>query len=195
MTKKSGLFIIISSPTGGGKDTVISEILKIIPNSQRLVTTTSRLPRPTDKEGLAYHFISREDFEQKIKEGYFLEYNNFADNYYGTPKIHLAEMLEKNECVLSNLDVNGKHSMDTLGIKNTSIFLLPENMETLIKRAQARGGITQEMIDKRIQIAEQEIAQSKDYDYQITNYEGKLDQTVAAVAQIIRKHIGLVDKK
>jgi len=186
---KPGLFIVISSPTGGGKDTVISEIIKIIPGCQRLVTTTSRAPRPTDVEGIAYHFISREDFEQKIKEGYFLEYNNFAGNYYGTPKTHLEHLLNSSVCVLSNLDVNGKHSLDTLKIPHTSIFLLPENLDILIKRAQARGGITQEMIDKRIEIAQHEIAQSADYDYQITNYEGKLDQTVAAVAEIIKNHL------
>ena len=180
------LFVVISSPTGGGKDTLISELLKIIPNSGRLVTTTSRVPRPTDKPGIAYNFISHEDFEQKIKEGYFLEYNNFAGNYYGTPKIHLAENLTKYDCVLSNLDVNGKHSLDKMNVPHLSIFLLPENLEILRKRAEARGGITKEMIDQRLEIAGQEIAQSKDYDYQIVNHEGKLDETVAKVREIIQ---------
>ncbi len=68
-----GLLIIISSPTGGGKDTVIARLLKIFPNSTRLVTTTSRLPRPNDIDGVNYNFISSEEFEKKIKEGYFLE--------------------------------------------------------------------------------------------------------------------------
>jgi guanylate kinase len=101
----------------------------------------------------------------------------------------MMHLLNNSACVLSNLDVNGKHSLDTLKIPHTSIFLLPENLDILIKRAQARGGITQEMIDKRIEIAQHEIAQSADYDYQITNYEGKLDQTVAAVAEIIKNHL------
>lgn len=183
------LFVVISSPTGGGKDTLISELLKIIPNSGRLVTTTSRVPRPTDKPGIAYNFISHEDFENKIKEGYFLEYNNFAGNYYGTPKIHLAENLKKYDCVLSNLDVNGKHSLDKMKVPHLSIFLLPENLEILRKRAEARGGITKEMIDQRLEIAEQEIAQSKDYNYQIINHEGKLDETVAKVREIIQNDL------
>lgn len=184
-----GLFVVISSPTGGGKDALISELLEIIPNARRLVTTTSRVPRPTDKAGVTYHFISPDEFEQKIKEGYFFEYNNFAGNYYGTPKEYLRNMVEKYDCVLSNLDVNGKHSLDAANIPHLSIFLLPENMDTLQKRALARGGLTKEMIDTRIEIAKKEIAQAKDYDYQIVNYEGRLAQTVTEAAKIIKNRL------
>lgn len=193
-----GLLIIISSPTGGGKDAVIAKLLNVFPNSARLVTTTSRPPRPTDKEGVTYNFISPEDFEEKIKQGYFLEYNNCVGNYYGTPKKYLADLLEKNALVFSNLDVNGKHSMDKLGIKNLSFFLLPESLEVLKHRAQKRGGMTEKMIQDRIKLAGQEIAQSKDYDYPVTNYEGKLQQTTDNIASLIQNHLknnGLVDKK
>jgi guanylate kinase len=184
-----GLLIIISSPTGGGKDAVIARLLKVFPNSARLVTTTSRVPRPTDKEGVTYNFISSEDFENKIKEGYFLEYNNCVGNYYGTPKQYLADLLEKYTLVFSNLDVNGKHSMDKLGVKNMSFFLLPESMEVLKQRAEKRGGMTEKMIRDRIKLAGEEIRQSRDYDYPITNYEGKLQQTTDNIAQIIQRHL------
>jgi guanylate kinase len=184
-----GLLIIISSPTGGGKDAVIARLLKIFPNSTRLVTTTSRAPRPTDKEGVTYHFISPQDFEKKIKEGYFLEYNNCVGNYYGTPKEYLEDLLSKHDLVFSNLDVNGKHSMDKLGVKNMSFFLLPESMEVLKQRAEKRGGMTEKMIQDRIKLAGEEIAQSSDYDYPITNYEGKLQQTTDNIAQTIQRHL------
>ena len=184
-----GLLIIISSPTGGGKDAVIARLLKIFPNSTRLVTTTSRAPRPNDAEGVTYNFLSPEDFEKKIKEGYFLEYNNCVGNYYGTPKIYLEDLLKKHDLVFSNIDVNGKHSMDKLEVNNLSFFLLPESMETLRKRAEKRGGMTPKMIQDIIKLAGEEIAQSKDYDYPITNYEGKLQQTTDNIASIIKKHM------
>lgn len=187
--QKKGLLIIISSPTGGGKDAVIARLLKIFPNSTRLVTTTSRAPRPTDTEGVTYHFVSRPDFENKIKEGYFLEYNNCAGNYYGTPKKYLDDLLEKYDLIFSNIDVNGKHSMDKLEVKNLSFFLLPESMEILKHRAEKRGGMTDKMIQDRIKLAAVEIEQSKDYDYRITNYEGKLQETTDNIASLIKNHL------
>lgn len=189
MPQKKGLFVIISSPTGGGKDTAIMELLKIFPNSTRIVTTTSRAPRPTDKAGVTINFTSREDFEQKIKTGYFLEYNNYAGNYYGTPKAQLEDSLNTYDLVFSNIDVNGKHSMDRLGIKNLSFFLVPESLDILKQRIEKRGGLTPEAIESRIKIAAQEIEASADYDYKITNYEGKLKQTVEELAKIIKKHL------
>jgi guanylate kinase len=184
-----GLLIIISSPTGGGKDAVIARLLKMFPRSTRLVTTTSRAPRPSDKEGVTYHFISPENFKNKIKQGYFLEYNNCVGNYYGTPKKYLENLLKNYSLVFSNLDVNGKHSMDKLGIKNMSFFLLPENMKILKQRAEKRGGMTNKMIQDRIKLASEEIAKSKDYDYPITNYEGKLQQTTDSITEIIQRHL------
>ena len=154
-----------------------------------MVTSTSRAPRPTDKEGVTYNFLSSTEFEKKIKEEYFLEYNNCVGNYYGTPKKYLADLLKKRDLVFSNLDVNGKHSMDKLEVNNLSFFLLPESMETLRKRAEKRGGMTPKMIQDRIKLASEEIEQSKDFDYQITNYEGKLQQTTDNIALIIQKHL------
>lgn len=186
---KKGLLIIISSPTGGGKDAVIARLLKIFPNSARLVTTTSRALRPSDKEGVTYHFVSPANFADKIKQGYFLEYNNCVGNYYGTPKKYLEDLLKNNSLIFSNIDVNGKHSMDKLGVDNLAFFLLPESMEVLKQRAEKRGGMTDKMIQDRIKLGAEEIAKSKDYDYQINNYEGKLDETVATIALIIKKYL------
>ena len=189
MPSSNGLLIIISSPTGGGKDAVIARLTKIFPHSIRLVTTTSRPPRPSDKEGVTYNFISPEDFADKIKQDYFLEYNNCVGNYYGTPKKYLEDLLKNNDLVFSNLDVNGKHSMDKLDVNNLAFFLLPENMDVLTKRVQKRGGMTDKMIRDRIELAVEEIAKSKDYDYQITNYDGKLQQTTDNIADIIKNHL------
>lgn len=193
---KQGLLVIISSPASGGKDTVIEGLLKIFPSSIKFVTTTSRpATRRTDKEGVTYHFISREDFEEKINAGYFLEYNDCADNLYGTPKEHLKKLLSGYDLVFANIDVNGKKSLDEKGIANLSIFLLPESLEVLEKRAEKRGGMTAEMIADRIELAKKEIAAAKDYDYRLVNKEGELKKTIEETANIIRLYIDKKDKK
>ena len=95
-SKKSGQLIVISAPSGAGKDTVVKELLKR--DSTNLwvsVSATSREPREGDKEGETYYFISKEEFEKRIKDGYFLEYTNYAGNYYGTPKKYIKEKLDK----------------------------------------------------------------------------------------------------
>src|SRR3989339_783825 len=107
-----GLLVIISSPSGGGKDSVINAILKKIPNSARLLTTTSRQPRPDQKEGIDYHFISLKKFKEKIKRDKFVEYNFYADNYYGVEKKVLNKTLKNNDLILSQIEVNGKHNFD-----------------------------------------------------------------------------------
>jgi len=182
-----GLLIIISSPSGGGKDAVIRALLKNFPKSAKVITTTSRTPRPSDIEGVTYNFLSREEFKQKIKEGYFLEYNDCVGNYYGTPHEYFYNLLKNNNFVFSNIDVNGKYSIDKLGVRNLSFFLLPESIDVLKKRAEKRGGMTKAMVDDRMRLAKKEIEKSADYDYKIVNYEGKIEQTIEEITQIIRK--------
>ncbi len=194
----NGLTVIISSPAGGGKDAVIRKLLEIFSNSTRIITTTSRLPRPNEQNGVNYFFITKEEFKKKIAEGYFLEYNDCAGNFYGTPKKYVEDLIKKYELVFTNIDVNGKHSFDKLGITNLSFFLLPESLEILRERAKRRGGMTDQMIDDRLRLSQEEIEKSKDFDHQIVNTDGKLEETVNQIADIIRKHqpnIATIDKK
>lgn len=184
MTNK-GLLIIISAPSGNGKDAVIEALLKIVPSSTRLITTTSRPPRPGNIEGVDYYFISKEDFEDKIKNEEFLEYNFYAGNYYGTEKKILEDNIKKNKAVFLNIDVNGKHNLDKAKVKNLSIFLLPDSLEILKNRIRQRGGISEELIEERIKTAKYEIENSLDYDYRIVNENGKLDETIDKLAKII----------
>ena len=106
-TKKQGLLIVISSPSGGGKGSVIKELLKRDPNRWLSVSTTSRKIRENDIPGVTYNFVTKEEFEQKIEEGYFLEYTNYVGNYYGTPKEHIEEHLNKGEDVFLVIEIQG----------------------------------------------------------------------------------------
>ena len=91
--KKSGQLIVISGPSGAGKDSVVSRLLETNKNIWLSISATSRSPRGNEKDGINYYFLSKEDFEEKIKEDYFLEYAKYTDNYYGTPKANIMEKL------------------------------------------------------------------------------------------------------
>jgi len=186
---KTGLLVIISSPSGGGKDSVINSILKTIPNSARLITTTSRNPRPRQVNGIDYHFITPEEFKTKIENDEFVEYNFYADNYYGAERKELKKTLDNNDLVLTQIEVNGKHNFDKQDIPHVSIFLLPESIETLQKRVEKRGGISPELIQERMETAKSEIKKSSDYDYKVINYEGKLAETIKKITEIIKKEM------
>jgi guanylate kinase len=184
-----GLLVIISSPSGGGKDAVINALLKMFPNSARFVTTTSRPPRPGNQEGVDYHFITPEEFVSKIEKGNFIEYNFYAGHYYGTEKSRLDEALQKYQVVLTQIEVNGKHNMDKAGIPHLAIFLLPESLEVLKNRIVQRGGVSPANLQERLNIAEKEIAASGDYDYRIVNAEGKLEETIEKISAIIKEKL------
>ena len=185
-----GLLTIISSPSGGGKDAVIRGLLDIFPGSIKFMTTTTRPPRPNEQNGVHYNFVSREEFEKMIQNGELIEHNFYAENYYGTEKNKLNKLLSEHPLVFSNIEINGKRNFDKSGWKNLSIFLLPESMEVLKQRIERRGGIEPAIVAERLETAKKEIADADIYNYKIVNYQGKLDETIAKIAEIIRKHLG-----
>lgn len=182
---KNPLLVIISSPSGGGKDSVINALIKRLPRATRLVTTTTRPPRPGNQEGVDYYFISEKTFESKLAAGDFLEHNVYAGNYYGEEKKELERRFKNYDIVFSQIDVTGKHALDKLGVPHLSVFLAPENLGILRARIKKRGGITPGIIAERLAIAKREIKESADYDYRIVNVDGKLEQTIKKIAKII----------
>lgn len=189
-----GTLVIISSPSGGGKDSVINALLQRFPTAIRLLTTTSRPMRPGNREGVDYHFVSENEFKQMIASGEFIEHNFYAGNYYGSERARVESTLASHPIAFTQIEVNGKHSIDKTNIPHLSIFLLPESLEILKNRIEKRGGITPELIAERLAIAEKEIAESEDYDYKIVNYEGKFEETVDKIAQILTERLA-IDKK
>jgi len=186
---KKGLLVIISSPSGGGKDSVINALLKKISGSARFITTTSRPPRPGNVQGVDYHFITTKEFEDKIKNNEMIEYNIYTGNYYGAEKEKLNKDLQEKKVIFTQIEVNGKHNFDKQGIKHLAIFLKPESLKILRQRITKRGGLDEKTIEQRLKIAESEITKSKDYDYVVTNYEGKLKETIKKVTKIIENSL------
>lgn len=183
-----GLFVIISSPSGGGKDAVIRALINKIPHSAKLVTTTTRAPRPEDTDKITYHFINKTDFEKKIAGGEMMEYALYADNYYGVEKSELQNKLNNFEVIFSNVDVQGRRNYTQAGIKNLSIFLLPDNLADLKKRILNRGGVQEAELALRLETAKKEIEAAHEYQFQVINKAGNLDETIDNVAKIIASY-------
>ena len=182
---KHGLLVIISSPSGGGKNSVINALMADFSGSVRLVTTTTRPMRPGEQDRVDYYFISDAVFHAKLAAGDFVEHNKYDSYWYGTDRKRLQQLLSEYRLVFSQIEVNGKHALDRAGIKNVSIFLLPENFAVLRERIIKRGGLSEDRIAERLQTAKQEIVASADYDHRIVNVEGKFAETVGEIRRIL----------
>ena len=168
----SGLLIIISAPSGGGKTTLCEQLLENQPNTIRAVTCTTREPRDGEKDGVDYFFMDAATFLKRVQAGNFLEHATVYGNSYGTLKSEVLGKLRQGKDVLLSIDVQGaatirERAEEDAELKRAllTIFLAPLSMEVLEKRLQKRGKDSRAVIQKRLSVAKQEIAQSKNFDY------------------------------
>ena len=148
--KNTGQIIVISAPSGAGKGTVIAELLKNDNESRWLsVSATSRSMREGEKEGVNYYYITEEDFKEKIENDYFLEYTNYAGNFYGTPKEYIKQHLEKGIDVILEIEIEGATNIKKLIPEALFIFIMPPSLKDLVKRLKKRGTESNDKIIKR----------------------------------------------
>ncbi len=183
MSEKRGLLVVLSGPSGVGKGTVCKKLDLDRLNMRISTSMTTRSPREGEKEGISYYFVSQEQFRAAIDDNRMLEYDCHFDNYYGTPKEPVEKLRNEGKNVLLEIETNGaaqvmKQCKDTL-----SIFLVPPKPEDLIARIQNRGSETPEQLQKRVDRAEEELAQKSKYDYVVVNDD--LDACVKEVTEII----------
>lgn len=178
-----GLLIVISGPAGVGKGTVVGRLLERNPNIKLSISKTTRKPRPGEKEGINYFFVSREQFEDDIKNNNLLEYAEYNNNFYGTPKDFVLETLEKGFDVILEIETQGALKVKSAFEDAILIFILPPSMEELYKRLKKRATETEEEIEARLNIARGEIKFLPKYDYCIVNDE--VDKAVEKIEKII----------
>lgn len=163
-----GLLIVVSAPSGCGKGTILSEVLK----DDRFyysVSATTRSPRLGEVNGVTYHFITKQDFEERIKNNAMLEYAEYCGNYYGTPKKEIDEMREHGKNVILEIEVQGAMKVREICPDAVFIFVLPPSVAELERRLKKRATETDDVIAQRVSQARSEIELARKYDYVVVN--------------------------
>jgi len=181
---KEGLLIIISGPSGVGKDTVFKELNKRLPDLRKSISVTTRPMREGEINGRDYIFVERKRFEQMIAENRFLEWASVHANYYGTPADEVMRLRGEGRDVVLVIDVQGAEKVAGAVSDALTIFLVPPSRAELVRRLTERGTEDRQAIERRLIEADREIAVSSAYDYIIVN--DVMDKTVSELAEIIQ---------
>ncbi|MGM5480507.1 MAG: guanylate kinase [Nanobdellota archaeon] len=180
-----GKLIIISAPSGAGKDTVLSEVRAQMPELERPTTYTTRQPRSGEVNGKTYHFISREHFKEMIEQDIFIEWAEVHDNLYGTSRKTVEENLNQGKKLIKDWDVQGAFQLKkAFGNDCVLIFIKPPSMEELERRLRKRKTDDEETIKRRIQNARQELEQAEYFDYKVVN--DNVEKAIEEVKDIIK---------
>ena len=181
--KRKGMLIVLSGPSGCGKGTMVAEILKR-GDCAVSVSATTRAPRAGEENHVHYHFLTREDFEQRIAADGLLEYAEYCGNYYGTPRAEVEAMREAGKNVILEIEVQGGLQIREKCPDAVLIFTIPPTIAELRRRLHKRGTETENVIEKRIARAKEELPVANQYDYIVLNDE--LEDAVADFFSILR---------
>ncbi len=185
--EKRGKIIAVSSPSGGGKTSIVKRILKDFPEIIFSVSLTTRPKRPNEEDGVEYYFVSEEVFEKKIKNEEFIEWERFYDYYYGTLKSFVEDNIKNGKSVLFEVDVKGALSLKKIYPECFLIFIDPPSFEELVKRLKNRKTESVEDLQKRIDRAKMELSHKQDFDYIFVNDE--LQKVYKSVKSLIKEII------
>jgi guanylate kinase len=175
---------IISAPSGSGKSTLVARLLETVPGLKFSVSYTTRKPRGQEKDGQSYHFVSREEFEAMLSRDEFLEWAQVFGNYYGTHCSELDQARAGRKGLVLDIDVQGARQLKVAIPEAISIFVLPPSREVLEQRLRARSQDSEEVIQRRLKGAAEEVRNYKQYDYVLINRE--LEESAARLTSIVR---------
>ncbi|UCZ51789.1 guanylate kinase [Bacillus shivajii] len=179
MRREKGLLIVLSGPSGVGKGTVCGALRQHDTHIQYSVSATTRNPRQGEEDGVNYFFKSKEEFERMIENNELLEWAQYVDNYYGTPRNYVEETLAQGKDVILEIEVQGALQVKETFPEGVFIFLMPPSLKELRSRIEGRGTETKDLIDSRMTIAKDEIDLMDKYDYVVEN-----DEVESAVERI-----------
>ena len=175
---------IISAPSGSGKSTLVHRLLKTVPGLTFSISYTTRPPRPSETNGVDYIFITRAEFEARLARGEFLEFAEVFGNYYGTNRSTFEQAVHQGKDLVLDIDVQGARQLKVAIPEAISIFVLPPSREVLEQRLRARSQDTEEVIQRRLKGAAEEVRNYKQYDYVLINRE--LEESAARLTSIVR---------
>lgn len=191
--KSKGLLIVVSGPSGAGKDTICNKVVEEMKDTKISVSMTSRAPRGKEVEGVDYYFVTKEEFEERIKNDEFLEYAVVHNNqYYGTPKTKLEEDINKGKNVILVIDIQGALKVKEIVKEALFIFIMPPSMEELKDRLIKRNTETKDKILERFKTAYNEINEFTKYNYVVVN--DRVEKAVDKVKSIITAEKCRVDR-
>ena len=176
----SGKLFVISGASGVGKSTVLGKVMASREDLRFSVSATTRAPRPGEVDGVSYYFVTKEAFENMIREDAFLEYDAHMDNYYGTPKAQLEEKLQTGSVIL-DIEPNGAFNVRKQWPEAVLIFIAPPSLEELERRLRGRGDTSEEQMKLRLSRAQWELEQGQKYDYMVIN-----DQVETCADEILK---------
>lgn len=182
-SNRRGLLFIVSAPSGTGKTTLVERLVQVLPNLRMSRSYTSRPAREGERDEVDYNFISWDDFEERIREGEFLEWADVFGNYYGTSATDVEEMMMGGQDVVLVIDVQGARQVKARGVDHSAIFVMPPSFQVLEQRLRGRSKDTEEQMRRRLETARDEASSYTDYDYVVVNDD--LESTVARLQEII----------
>ncbi len=184
--KREGKIVIIVAPSGSGKSTLIKKLKETIPGLIESVSYTTRKQRPGEEDGVNYHYIGREKFQEKVLAGDFIEWAEVHENFYGTEKVFVERELSEGKNLLFDLDVQGADAFkEYFSDRAKAIFISPPGPETLEKRLRKRGTDSTQTIQLRISNSKKELARQHDYDFRIVNDD--FDQAFSELEKVVKR--------
>ena len=188
--QKKGVLFVFSGPSGVGKGTLKAKLFEEFADRIAYsVSATTRGPREGEVDGKDYFFISRQEFERRVKNNEFLEHAEFAGNCYGTPRAYVEKLLDSGMNVVLEIDVQGALQVMKSMPECVSVFILPPSFEELEHRLRGRGTETEEKVRERLETAKRELPYAPQYDYQIVN-GGDIEAAYQSLREVFLKSTG-----
>jgi guanylate kinase len=175
--------VVITGPSGVGKGTLIRGLMERLPNLELSISATTRPPRPAEQDGVDYHFLSREDFERRVAEGAFVEHADYAGRSYGTLRSELDERVGSGVPVVLEIEVQGARQVRAAVPDSLQVFIAPPSPAALRERLTARGTDDPAEVERRLRVAEEELAARPDFAHVVVN--DQLEEALERLTEIV----------
>jgi guanylate kinase len=178
---------VITGPSGVGKGTLIRGLLERVPELELSVSATTREPRPGERDGVDYHFLSREEFDRRVADGDFLEHATYSGNRYGTLRSQVERRLREGHPVVLEIELQGARQVRAAMPDSVAVFIAPPSPQALRARLIGRGTDSPEQVDERMRTAERELEAQREFSHVVVN--DRLEQATDELAAIVRSEL------